>query len=308
MKLNSDFPALKTLMRRMGARPSSWSPSHVKLDPIETQYEELRKGIEFSSPVEIGTSIDGLLDYKGKQTVIYIKNTRTPIDELRNDKENRPKFHLTDCRTIKEMKSKNRSDRYVAKNNITETFTLEAINQRSKQTQEVELELYVCKNCLEAINWKDYKSYKDKEKDGEDYKNLRNRIRDEFSLEHFFFEYATFFQSKPHYTDKTAPKYGYAANWNKISQKHREEKNWTCENCGINLEEHSYLLHCHHRNGMTWDNKTENLQALCCLCHREKPRHGHLPVSDQSKNQIQKLRNLQGLHSVYNVPVKTALE
>ena len=63
---------------------------------------------------------------------------------------------------------------------------------------------------------------------------------------------------------------GYAALWTQISTAYRESVGWCCESsdCRIRLSDPDQrkFLHTHHLKG-TKNNKRENLQALCLLCH-----------------------------------------
>ncbi len=88
----------------------------------------------------------------------------------------------------------------------------------------------------------------------------------------------------------TAPKGGYAKDWSRISKKYREKRGWTCEKCGVNLNEHHGLLHCHHRDGVISDNSDANLEALCLLCHSEQPCHGYLKPRLADRILIERLR------------------
>lgn len=69
----------------------------------------------------------------------------------------------------------------------------------------------------------------------------------------------------------------YTPDWSIISRKLREEYNWTCQNCQIQLENNlKRFLHVHHINGQKTDNKSANLKVLCIRCHSEQPEHQHL--------------------------------
>ena len=63
--------------------------------------------------------------------------------------------------------------------------------------------------------------------------------------------------------------------WRKLSDWMREEKQWTCEKCGINLEKRRSDLHVHHIFGRGF-NSPQHLKVLCIECHAEEPGHGFM--------------------------------
>jgi hypothetical protein len=62
--------------------------------------------------------------------------------------------------------------------------------------------------------------------------------------------------------------FGYVREWQQISQKYKEKKNYTCENCGISMEgaDRRYI-HTDHKNGDKTRNIESNFVCLCILCH-----------------------------------------
>lgn len=63
--------------------------------------------------------------------------------------------------------------------------------------------------------------------------------------------------------------FGYTFDWNEISRKYRELKNYTCEQCNLKIDEGlgKRFIHVHHKNGNKKWNKSANLECLCILCH-----------------------------------------
>src|SRR5690606_36571986 len=62
---------------------------------------------------------------------------------------------------------------------------------------------------------------------------------------------------------------GYVRGFNRTSKKLREKKNYTCESCGVKPKRpiHRKYWHTHHIDGDKTNNKENNLQCLCILCH-----------------------------------------
>lgn len=46
--------------------------------------------------------------------------------------------------------------------------------------------------------------------------------------------------------------FGYTKNWEQISKAYRETHNYTCERCGIHIDNpfEQHYIHVHHRNGI----------------------------------------------------------
>ena len=278
MKLDLEFPEFQSLKDRMGARESSWRLSRPALNEREKLIAELEEGKEI--PLEaVETSFGGLLSHKGEQVVLYIKDTRQDRFTLLHDIEKSRRFHVFECRTLDEMKGKGKFERYVVTTRKDGKFLVEATDQIARSVEEIEAPLAVCKNCLHELNWKNYASLKHP-----------SNIWESFSLQDFFAEFATLFASKPQYSDETAPKGGYAKDWHQIATKIKQQHNWSCDKCGVNLSDHRSLLHGHHKNGVLYDNRLSNIDVLCLLCHSEQPDHQWMKPSISDKFLIENLR------------------
>src|SRR5690606_33891079 len=58
--------------------------------------------------------------------------------------------------------------------------------------------------------------------------------------------------------------FGYTLDWQQISREFRKEKEYTCESCGIQIDEPSdrRFIHVHHRSGNKLNNRRNNLECL----------------------------------------------
>ena len=274
MKLTVQVSALELVRERMGAPLSSWTPRSKP----RVEWKPFEKEIAFSEIHPLGGV--GPLVHQGQQVILYIKNTRRDRQTLLSEPIKSPRFHIAECRTIEDMRRENRFQRYVVTNRTEGIFKVEATDWRTREVEEIDAELYVCKNCLDRLGLE----------------NDRTNWP-EFSISAFFRDHETFFCSLPRHTDITASPGGYPDNWPQIREIYKTRQSWVCEECRVNLSEkrHQALLHCHHRNGVVSDNGPENLQALCVECHDRQPGHGRYPPSEQERAILGRLRELQGI-------------
>jgi hypothetical protein len=127
----------------------------------------------------------------------------------------------------------------------------------------------VCKYCLGDLNYKGYFNKSSPEK---------GEIYDGFSLDEYFEHYSTSFDTLPKYDEYSQPLNEYSINWENISKRFRESKNWVCESCGMDCKNNKEFLHTHHIDGNRNNNDNTNLKALCRNCHAKQPGHEHLDL------------------------------
>ncbi len=79
---------------------------------------------------------------------------------------------------------------------------------------------------------------------------------------------------------------GYVRAWPTISEAYRSRLGYRCENCGAVLMGHKHLLHVHHRDHNKWNNRSNNLIALCALCHNDYHGFSVQQLSDSQREII----------------------
>ena len=183
------------------------------------------------------------------------------------------------------MKDKGRYDRYIATSRKTGLFKISLFTDEERNEKlQTEKDLNVCINCLKALNYNG----------AEEMNHWQTReLRDSFDIGDFFEEYSTYFKEKPKDTCETIKINNYTDDWDVISKKKRVREDWGCENCGVNLQRFKSYLQTHHQNEKKYDNRLDNLEALCLICHAEK--HPHMTIPNESKKLIIKERKRQGL-------------
>jgi hypothetical protein len=183
---------------------------------------------------KIKFSEDGIyLTYEGKEWKGYMYMPTYRIAKYNS----MPRFHLTRCEKIEDLFSSGYGSLYKWSNNKFNDIT-------DRDTYKVykDEKLQLCHHCQEAIYG----------------------IID---TEDFFETLET--EEVHEIVDVEVDIFGYTLNWEKISRAYRKDKDYTCEKCGIKIE-NSYdkrFIHTHHKNGNKLINRKDNLECLCVLCH-----------------------------------------
>lgn len=285
MKLIIDFSDLWTNVKKMGATESSFNLEQSSRYEIDID-DELEKGIEVS--LEEIDSNNGLLSIHGRQVLLYIPDQGKKFYEVIDSPKVGKKFHIADCRTLHDMKAKKRFERYKVTNNLKRSFDIYGIDPFSNEELSGNSELYVCRNCLSMLNYKNYRNVASASK---------TNVVEEFKFDEFFLKYSSFFSKFPK-NNLFLTGSGYSKNWKSISEAYRRSRSFTCEECMVNLSGVPRLLHSHHINGNKKQNTDQNLKAVCADCHKKEPLHENMFVAYKDIQEINLLRSKQGLLTV----------
>ena len=280
MRLYSPANLLWLLVEQMGATRVDISINQTSRSDFYLGWEGKGKDIKIEDVDVIG----GVLTAEGRHIVLYIPDHGTKIENVLNNEAGAGnKVHISYCKTLIDMRRRNRYERYRAVANTTfQGFDVSGNFNGKEITGEADLK--VCKNCLKYLNYKGYAAVKER----------RIAIYNKFDPEEFFLSYSTFFPALPSaIVDKWQG--GYVSDWKQISRKFREKKRWRCESCKLDLSSYENLLHTHHVDGDKKNNNPSNLKALCADCHRKQPKHGHMGIESSDMELIQRLRNAQGV-------------
>lgn len=263
----NEFIPFKRVKTKMGI-PKNCNiiyDNSTKFDEIE--FEQTSEWVEIVrgrgkdiSLEELTVNKDKTLEYKGKKIILYIRDQYSYNTEY--------KYHIAWCKTLQNMSSDKRLNRYVVSRRTEGMFIVNILDRATHKPIEenIERKLGICKNCLKALNYKKYINSTQEQK---------NNIYEAFNIKEFLSEYDTKFKQIPKYTDLTSPLNKYADNWSEIARGYKRYKNWTCEECGEVFFNNPQMLDVHHIDGSKYNNNYLNLRALCKKCHAEQPYHGH---------------------------------
>ena len=169
-----------------------------------------------------------------------------------------PKFHISNCQTITQQQKQNmfHGHYYWSNSNIVD------VQQRGTTKIHKEITLNLCRNCKIAASITDYQNTQG------------------------FFDLLDIQENSP-INDTELDMFGYVKDWQQISKKFRIENEFTCDNCKIKIENKfdQRFIQVHHRNGDKLNNKRENLQCLCSLCHSN--------IDEKHKINFQKKRSIR---------------
>lgn len=277
MELNdSVFEKLERLREQIGAseKTQCFDEPIAPFNDIERKLKT--EGIQVER--EDIQSVGPFLTYHGEHlAILYILNSNSSSYDLENNDPARstPKFHLTWCRTLDKMTQQGRFARYVLSRSESNLFRVEALERDPDEIKRFgerhmlnDIRLFPCQNCLNDLDYKGFKLTSPKP-------GRIEQVKD-FVIKTFLQENdgnLTVMKHLPKTLAQNAKGGGYTKDFPEISRKLREEHNWTCTNCGINMTDKKEGLHTHHINGVKHDNRHSNLRVLCALCHRDVDAH-----------------------------------
>ncbi|SPX83110.1 hypothetical protein [Moraxella ovis] len=153
MELTDILAELRHLSLKINPNPT---PFFIKITLDDIRNIGTRTGVE----VDIrDVSIDphaGTWVYKGRHVLLFIPDQGSRFDDVMDGSIEGTKFHLTDCQTINNMKQNGRFDRYRVTNSIEGIFEIYGTDRYNNKPKTGEARLYVCKQCLAKLQYKQY--------------------------------------------------------------------------------------------------------------------------------------------------------
>lgn len=233
-----DFSALKSFLTKRGFTIGN-RQAYEAIKPEDVKPEDVTNGtMEFRDDGIFVLGSDG----RERQVFLYKK-------DYRMIQYGKPRFHICKCETIDEFISSGRFRQHYVRAN-TEPVPVKNLDNRGIIEEVSGLPL--CKYCLDmisnvtALNTTQFVELL-KAANGENHQkeNLETNL------------------------------FGYTRDWEYISKELREKHNYTCENCGLKLEDDydKQFMHVHHISGDKTNNDERNLKCLCLYCHAHVDDH-----------------------------------
>ena len=149
----------------------------------------------------------------------------------------KPRIHICRCQTIMAFMS---SSGTIPEYRVAETDSVKVLNW-DNNNEETE----VSKHCANMM-------FDNKIQNSKDFEEILSRAATSES------------------TELELDYYGYVKDWEEISRAYRTKKGFTCERCGIHVEDFDHaFMQTHHKNGDKKDNREGNLECLCICCHAD---------------------------------------
>ena len=281
MKLNVDF---SELFRAVA--PLEYVVTEFVLDggagDLEGISRALNRGMILGEGINLNQidGANGVLNYDGHQVMLYIPDQGDNAEAVLKNGKLGTRVHVAECSIIELMREKGRLKRYDVISRLDGSFPVFGYDAEGEVEGGTDLE--ACKNCLKILNYKGCNTQPE---------SVNRQVFENFSFSQFFETYSSYFKSLPAKIAKSST--NYTDDWYSISSKLRNELDYKCEQCHVDLHSDKTLLHTLHINGNKANNKRSNLKVLCADCLKKHPRRESVYVSNTEVLKINTLRREQ---------------
>lgn len=232
-----DFSPLKNFLESKGYQVGT-RKAYEPFKPEDVKPEDIKNGsMEFRSDGIFSITSDG----SAHQVYLYKKKYHLGYGQP-------PKYHICKCSTIDEFIEMGRRDEYVRAN----TDPVPVIDLDDNRKVKMVSALPLCNNCRKIIAG---------------YGNINTT--------QFVELLKAANGDKQENEEVELDLFGYVKDWDSISRAVREKHNYTCEKCGLKIEDDydKQYMHVHHINGDKLNNNESNLKCLCLYCHAHVDEH-----------------------------------
>lgn len=236
-----DFAPLKAFLQSRGYKVGNRKP-YEPVPPDDVTVDDLRNGtIEFSSDGIFVKCSDGV----ERQVFLYKKDYHLQQYGL-------PKFHICKCSVIDEFVNSGGFGQHYVRANAEPVPVIDLDEVDYNQRDKTVTGLQLCKLCKRIIAG---------------YGNINST--------EFVEMLKAANKGQQVNEDLERDIFGYTRDWESISKRYREQHKYTCENCGIKIEDDydKQYVHVHHINGDKLINDESNLKCLCLYCHAHVDNH-----------------------------------
>lgn len=228
-----DFNPLKEFLQRRGYTVGNRT-AYMPFEPEDVKPADITNGsMSFTDEGIFVKSDDGV----ERQVFLYKKDYHL-------ERYGKPRFHICKCDTIEEFINSGGFRQHYVRANSEPVPVIDLDNGR--ELEEID-GLPLCSNCRRII-----RSYGNI--DSTDFVGLLRSVGD---------------SQQEDLSDVETDIFGYTKDWDAISKQYREKHDYTCETCGLKIENEydRQYMHVHHINGKKVNNQESNLKCLCLYCH-----------------------------------------
>ncbi len=231
-----------------------------------------------ASMEEISTSKEGLLTYKGRKVVAYIRDQRSGIDYYH--KTSTYRYHLCDCSTLRSMRASGREKRYLVTKRKDGSFEVHDLSWGRAKKLIVKMEL--CYNCIQELRW-------------------RGLYFMPFSISGYFEKHNTSVPKTIRRIETVTKIQTYSPNQGDISREYRKAANYRCQSCNVQCFSDPSLLQLHHVDGDPSNNSHNNLRILCIDCHSKQPLHSQVAHPAKAQHQIERIKTMRAEQGIIDI-------
>ena len=231
------FEGLKRLLTTLGYKVGQ-ATGYREVENVDVDLNELRNNIEFTSD---GIFLIDSNDGSRQQIFLYKRNYHL-------EAFGKPRYHIRKCRIIQEFMDSGTFKQEYRRANTTSVLVCDMDDE---YTDKLVDDLPLCKYCARLVSqeYRDLNSTEFVEVLRESSDDSQEDVGGTIEVDIF----------------------GYTKDWETISRAYREKCDFTCEECGIRIDDpfdHHYM-HVHHINGDKTNNRESNLKCLCIRCHSQ---------------------------------------